>query len=168
MADKTPDRTLPKGTVERNAGARSASPSTTKKQSLTETQEQNIDKLASDLKNLKAGSQVTPEMKTQLKNDLMAMCDNANKPSQESVQKLANDLSTSLADKSLSNQEKAQLAKDMQAVMTSANLDQAEVDAVKNDMQQILTASNVGKEEVKMIMSDVQAIITEIQKNVPK
>ena len=123
-----------------------------------------VDKLTKDLQGLKAESQVTPEMVTQLKTDMMAMCDNANKPSQESVQKLSKDLSSSLSDKTLSNQEKAQLAKDMQAVMTSANLNSDEVQAVKKDMQSILTASNVSKDDAKLIMSDVQAIITEIQK----
>lgn len=137
----------------------------TSKRTLTESQQQNVDKLTKDLQGLKAGSEVTPEMVTQLKTDMMAMCDNANKPSQESVQKLSKDLSSSLSDKELSNQEKAQLAKDMQAIMTSANLNPDQVQAVKNDMQAILTASHVTKDDAKVIMSDVQAIITEIQKN---
>lgn len=140
-------------------------PDRTSKRTLSETQQQNVDKLTKDLQGLKAGSEVTPEMVTQLKTDLMAMCDNANKPSQESVQKLSKDLSAALSDKALNNQEKAQLAKNMQAIMTSANLNPDEVQAVKKDMQAILTASHVTSDSAKIIMSDVQAIITEIQKN---
>ncbi|MFT3881744.1 MAG: hypothetical protein QM703_19050 [Gemmatales bacterium] len=90
--------------------ATNSSAEKTSKRTLTETQQQNVDTLTKDLQGLKAGSEVTPEMVSQLKTDMLAMCDNANKPSQESVQKLSKDLSSSLSDKTLSNQEKAQLA----------------------------------------------------------
>ncbi|MFO0813931.1 MAG: hypothetical protein U0796_11965 [Gemmatales bacterium] len=147
-------------------GVKPASESTRMtKRSPDETQQANLDKLKSDLGGLKAGSEVTPEQVSKLKTDLLAMCDNANKPSQESVQQLSQHLSTAVSDKSLSDKEKAQLARDLQAVMTSMNLDKSEVQAVKTDMQNILNASNIDKADVQLIMTDVQAIITELQKN---
>ncbi len=47
---------------------------------ISETQQKNIQKLTSDLQAIKQGSQVTPEMKQALKNDLMAMAEGATKP----------------------------------------------------------------------------------------
>jgi len=65
---------------------------------MSEAQQQNVQKLKSDLLSIKQGSQVTTEQKQALKNDLMAMADGATKPDQALVQTLANDLSQAMSD----------------------------------------------------------------------
>ena len=128
---------------------------------MSPTQQQNIQKLQADLQAIKQGSQVTPEMKQALKNDLMAMADGATKPDQALVQALANDLSKAMADSSISNQEKAQLTKDLYAVMNSANVPASEVNQAISDAKTILTASNVSQQDVQTIVKDLKAIGSE-------
>jgi hypothetical protein len=132
---------------------------------LSEQQQQNLQKLQSDLQAIKQGSQVTPEQKQALKNDLLAMADGATKPDPALVQQLANDLSAALADGNVSNAEKAKLTKDLDAVMDSASIPAAEVQQAISDAQAILTASGVDKADVQTIVKDLQAIANEAKKN---
>lgn len=134
---------------------------------MSETQQQNIQKLTSDLQAIKQGSQVTPEMKQALKNDLMAMADGATKPDQALVQKLADDLADAMSDGNISNAEKAKLTNDLYAVMNSANIPASEVNQAIADAQVILAASGVTKQDVQTIANDMKAIVAEFQKNHP-
>lgn len=134
---------------------------------MSETQQQNIQKLTSDLQAIKQGSQVTPEMKQALKNDLMAMADGATKPDPALVQKLADDLADAMSDGNISNAEKAKLTNDLYAVMNSANIPASEVNRAIADAQVILAASGVTKQDVQTIANDMKAIVAEFQKNHP-
>lgn len=134
---------------------------------ISEAQQKNIQKLTSDLQSIKQGSQVTPEMKQALKNDLMAMADGATKPDQALVQKLANDLADAMSDGKISNAEKAKLTNDLYAVMNSANVSTAEVSQAITDAQAILAASGVDKQDAQTISADLKAIAAEAQKNHP-
>ncbi|MFN0112200.1 MAG: hypothetical protein ACKVZH_25345 [Blastocatellia bacterium] len=134
---------------------------------ISEAQQQNIQKLTSDLQAIKKGSQVTPEMKTALKNDLMAMADGATKPDPALVEKLATDLADAMSDGAISNAEKAKLTNDLYAVMNSANIPAAEVNQAIADAQAILAASGVDKQDAQLIVSDLKAIAAEAQKNLP-
>ena len=134
---------------------------------MSETQQQNVNKLLSDLKDIKSGSQVTPEQKQQLKNDLMAMADGAQKPSQASVSQLATDLQAAWSDQKLTPVEQKKLMADVTAVFTSANIPASEVQATVIDAQAILTASGVTKEDAVAIANDLKAIATELKNNVP-
>lgn len=134
---------------------------------ISETQQQNIQKLTSDLQAIKQGSQVTPEMKQALKNDLMAMVDGATKPDQALVQKLADDLADAMSDGNISNAEKAKLTNDLYAVMNSASIPAAEVNQAIADAQVILAASGVTKQDAQTIANDMKAIVAEFQKNNP-
>lgn len=127
----------------------------------------NVDKLKSDLSAIQGKSQVTPAMKQQLANDLMAMCDGATKPSQASVQKLANDLADAIADKKISPAEMAKLTADLNKVLNSAGISMDEFNAVVSDAKAILTASGVTKSDVQLIVSDLQAIGAELKKYAP-
>lgn len=132
---------------------------------MSETQQQNVQKLKSDLQSIKQGSQVTPEQKQALKNDLMAMADGATKPDPALTQQLANDLSQAMSDGKLAASEKAKLAKDLEAVMNSANIPMSEVQAAISDAQAILAASGVTQSEVQTVANDMKAIAAEAQKN---
>lgn len=132
---------------------------------ISETQQKNIQKLTSDLQAIKQGSQVTPEMKQALKNDLMAMADGATKPDPALVDKLAADLADAMSDGNISNAEKAKLTNDLYAVMNSANISTAEVSQAIADAQVILTASGIEKQDAQTIIADLKAIAAEAQKN---
>jgi len=116
---------------------------------MSEAQQQNVQKLKSDLLSIKQGSQVTTEQKQALKNDLMAMADGATKPDQALVQTLANDLSQAMSDGKMTTTEKAKLAKDLEAVMNCANIPLSEVQAAITDAQAILAASGIMQQEVR-------------------
>ena len=134
-------------------------------QNMSQQQQQNINKLVTDLNAIKAGSQVTPAMKAALKNDLLAMADGATKPDPALVSKLANDLSAALADKTISAQEKQKLSKDLYAVMNSANIPPAEAQQAIADAQTLLQASGLNKQDAQLIVADLQAIAAEAKKN---
>lgn len=135
---------------------------------MSETQQQNVDQLKSDAKEIKQGSQVTQEQKDALKNDLMSMAKGASKPDPTLVQKLANDLSQAMADGNITGKEKTQLMKDMESVMNSANISTEQVNKAISDAQTILTASGISKADVQTIANDMKAIVSEAQKNVQK
>ncbi|MBU0896686.1 MAG: hypothetical protein KKB76_03610, partial [Candidatus Omnitrophica bacterium] len=69
---------------------------TKKKTSLTElemsdTQKENINKLKTDLMNIKEGSEVTEAQKEAFKNDLLAIADGATRPDPALTEQLVND-----------------------------------------------------------------------------
>ncbi|MBP6823413.1 MAG: hypothetical protein KA368_17825 [Acidobacteria bacterium] len=134
---------------------------------ISETQQQNIQKLTTDLQAIKQGSQVTPEMKQALKNDLMAMADGATKPDPTLVDKLAADLADAMSDGKITNAEKAKLTNDLYAVMNSANIPASEVNQAVADAQVLLAASGVEKQDAQLIVNDLKAIAAEAQKNLP-
>lgn len=134
---------------------------------LSETQQQNINKLKADLQAIKQGSQVTSEMKQALKNDLLAMADGATKPDPTLVQKLADDLAAAVADGNLDNKEKAQLSNDLYAVMNSAGIPASEVNQAIADAQAIIAASGVDRQDVQLIVADLEAIVAEARNNHP-
>lgn len=134
--------------------------------SLSETQQQNLQKLQTDLMSLQEGSQVTQAQKDSLKDALAAIADGATRPDQNLVQQLANDLTDALTDQNLSTMEKIQLANDLQQVMNSANIPMEEVEQAIADAQAILAASGIREKDVQTIVADLKAIATGAQKNV--
>lgn len=148
-------------------GARSANMQKPTGSNLSPTQQQNLQKLQADLQAIKQGSQVTPEQKQALKNDLLAMADGATKPDQALVQQLANDLADAMSDGSIDSKEKAKLANDLQKVMASANIPMDEVNQAIADAQAILAASGVTKSDVQTIVNDLKAIASEAKNNAP-
>jgi tRNA C32,U32 (ribose-2'-O)-methylase TrmJ len=138
------------------------------KPQIPEPQQQNIDKLKSDLQAIQSKSEFTPEQKQKLAASLMTLASGTTKPSTESVQKLANDLSNALDDSNLSNQEIYQLSKDIQTVLNSANVPQQEVQTVINNAKTVLEASNLTKADVQLIIADLQAIAQQLKVNLPQ
>lgn len=175
------DKTSASGTVTSEAGEKSGESSgglKDKLQSLKEkqgatgrpvnmspAQQQNVDKLLSDLNAITSGSQVSSQQMEKLKQDLMNMADGAVRPSQQSVEKLAEDLASAWSDGELSPREQKQLMEDFYAVMNSSNITAQELQAVIDDAQDIFKSSGVDKNDVKTIVGDLQAIGRELQKN---
>jgi uncharacterized protein YdeI (BOF family) len=132
---------------------------------LSPAQQQNINRLATDLNAIKQGSQVTQAQKNALKNDLLAMADGATRPDPALVQQLANDLAGAMSDGQLSSREKTKLTQDLYQVMNSANISVAEVNQAIADAQAILQASGINRAAAQTIASDLKAIAAEAQKN---
>ncbi len=134
-------------------------------QNLSAAQQGNLQKLQADLAALKAGSQVTPELKAAVKTSLLALADGATRPSQESVSALAGSLSSALADQDVSQQEKVAIARSVQAVLASAGLPPEEVDQLVAATSELLLAAGVDRSDVQMVVADLQAIATEARSN---
>ncbi|MDB6126017.1 MAG: hypothetical protein JWQ71_5010 [Pedosphaera sp.] len=137
-------------------------------QGISQAQQQNIDKLQTDLTAIKAGSEVTPEQKQTLASDVATLAKSATKPSKTSLTKLANNLSTALADKNVSAKEQAQLAKDINIVVNSSGISPAQAQAFIVAAQKVLTDSGVTAQDVQTVGSNLKAIVGELQKSKPK
>lgn len=128
---------------------------------------QGVQKLVADLAIIKSRSQVTPEQKLKLAQDLQACAQGVTKPSPESINKLANDIASSLTEKKLSGQDQAQLARNLALVLNSASFSPADTLAVLSSVQTILKSSGVAPQDVQTIVTDLRAIAGEVQRNAP-
>lgn len=146
----------------------SQTPGTDLTSKLSPQQQANVTQLQSDLGAIKQGSQVTPEQKQAMKNDINAMATGATKPDPATVDKLTNDLSTAMSDGNLSAKEQAQLTADMQKVLNSANIPADEVTQTISDAQAILTASGASKEDAQKVSADLQAIAQQAKTGTPQ
>jgi hypothetical protein len=126
-------------------------------------QQQNIEKLTSDLQSIHAASQVTSAEITQLTTDIKTALTNATAPSSASVTQLKTDL-TAVSDPPTAAQ-KVTITKDVDAVLTSANISIADAQAVGQDFTTIVDASGINAADITLIASDIQAIIATHQAN---
>src|SRR4051794_25711105 len=79
-------------------------------QSISQAQQQAIDKLATDLLAIKPGAEASAEQKQQLVTDISTLAKGVTKPSKSALTKLANDLATALSDKGVTAKDHSQLA----------------------------------------------------------
>jgi hypothetical protein len=129
-------------------------------------QKANLDKFKNDITSIESGSEVTSEMKTQLRDDICSTLQTANKPSEESVQKFATDMTSYVADKKLSPREAAMLTSDINAILNSANISAEEVDALKDDAMAIVDAANISEDEKQTMKDDIASITATSGENV--
>lgn len=132
---------------------------------MSSQQQSNLSKLEQDLKDIKAGSQVTDQQKQDLANSMTTLVKGTTKPSQESVDQLSSHLSSAVDDGNLTKAEQVQLAQDVAVVLNSANIPPEEVQAVISDVEQILISSGVDQSDVALVVSDLQSISQELQSN---
>jgi hypothetical protein len=137
-------------------------------QGISQAQQQNIDKLQSDLTAIKAGSEVTQEQKQGLTADCTVLAKGAIKPAKSSLTKLANDLANALADKNVSAKDQAQLAKSINIVVNSGGLSSAQAQSFIVAAQKVLTDSGVTAQDAQTVGADLKAIVSELQKSKPK
>ena len=128
-------------------------------------QKQNLAKLKSDLEVIHGKSQVTPQQKQAVAQDLYKILSTANKPSQASVQSFANDLTKYLADGKITTLEAMKLTQDIEAVLASANISQQDEQKLMRDVQTLLKATNLTQADMQTLYRDVQAIVTTAQQN---
>lgn len=123
-----------------------------------------LKQLRADLKAIMGKSNVTPEQRQKLAQDLASLVKSANKPSEATVNQLVSDLQNALADRKLTKAELTQIAKSLTAVFTSAGVPQSQIDAVVAEFKAVLKASNVTESDIQKIVADIQAVLTQIRK----
>ncbi|HEV2915609.1 MAG TPA: hypothetical protein VGX92_20180 [Pyrinomonadaceae bacterium] len=130
-------------------------------------QVRNITKLISDIRDIKAGTTVPPELKDELESDVKDMLDGAQPPDPGAVQTLITDLRNALADGQLDKKEIFKLQADLDAVLTSANIESGDVKEVVDDVKAILEGSTFPEGSKDIIIADLKAIGQEFQEQHP-
>ncbi len=152
-------------TVKKAGSAVEKNSSTQRSARMSAEQQKNVDKLASDLQAIHAGSTVTQAQKDALATSLTALAEGSNPPDPNLVQSLAKDLSSAVSDGQMSGKEKIALANDLEAVMNSANVSKQEIDQAISDTETVLSASGIDASDVDRIVADLQAIAKQAQGN---
>ena len=135
---------------------------------ISEVQKQNLAKLKADLQAIRDGSNVTDEMRAQLRLDIKAALDGATRPDPALVDQFIVDFKAAAQDGVFTTQERTTLRRDVNAILISANVSQEEIQALRQSARTIVEASGVTRETLQGIRSDVQAIVTEFRANHPR
>lgn len=133
-------------------------------------QQANIDKLASDISDIKAGVRVPLDQRQQIQTDALVLAKGAAKPSGQSMTNLVRHLSSALAGSAvtLKDPAPAQLARDINIVVNSMNLSSGQVQPIIIAARNTLLMAHVPEDDYKPVVDDLNAIVTELQKNKPK
>ncbi len=131
---------------------------------LAEQRKANVEKLASDLAQIKQGSPATSEQKQKVVEDLKMLAGETNKVSTENLILLANDLAKGISEKSLEKTERAKLATNIQIIFDCGNSSQSEASVAIKNADAILN-SNFSKADAQQISNDLKAIATQLQKS---
>ncbi len=132
---------------------------------MTEAQRENVHKLATDAVTIASESQVTPAHIEQLRSDVAALADGAEKPDPATVVQLVHDVRAARSDGQIDDNERELLAADVDAVLESANIPQEERESVLADIAAIVEASGVTQEDLQVIAEDLRAIRDEFLEN---
>ncbi len=132
---------------------------------LSAQQQQNLQKLKTDLEAIHGKSEATQAQKQAVAQDLQHILSGASRPSQQSVQTLANDLSKAAADGTISTTEAVKLSQDVAVVLNEASISQQDVNKLMADIQTLLKATKLTKQDAQTIYNDVKAVATTAQQN---
>ena len=90
---------------------------------ISAAQQENLDKLDTDLSTIKPGSDVTDDQKQQMQADFLALSKGGTKPTRASLAKLSGDLTTALAGKDVAFKDQSPaLIKNVNVLLNSGNL----------------------------------------------
>jgi hypothetical protein len=133
-------------------------------------QQANIDKLASDISDIKPGVRVHLDQRQQIQTDALVLAKGTAKPSGQCLTNLVKDLSSALAGSAVNMKETGppQLARDINVVVNSMNLSPGQIQPVIIAARNLLLTSGVPEDDYKPVVDDMNAIVTELQKNKPK
>jgi hypothetical protein len=129
-------------------------------------QQANIDKLASDISDIKPGVRVPLDQRRQISADALILAKGAAKPSGQSLTNFVRDLSGALAHSgvTLKDTGPAQLARDINIIVNSMNLSAGQVQPVIIAARNTLLTSGVSEDDYQPVVTDLNAIVTELQK----
>jgi len=133
------------------------------------SQQARIDKLAEDILQIKPGTKVTLDMRTQIETDALALAKGSAKPGQ-TLTNLVRHLSAALSGNgvALKDTGPALLARAINVVVNSMNLSSSQVQPVIIQARNTLMTSGVNEEDYKTVVADLNALVAEIQKNKAK
>ncbi len=124
----------------------------------TGEQKSNFEKLASDINSIKSGSEVTPEMKEKLSQDLKSTLSTADMPSAESLESFCDTLAGAVSDQKITPAEAVKLAGDAEAILNSANISTEDAEILVNDATAIIEAADISDEEKQALKGDIESI----------
>jgi hypothetical protein len=127
-------------------------------------QQENIEKLITDLKALQEKSEVTEEQRETLKNDLISTLQGVQKPSQTAVENLAADFSEIISDGHINLNEIKVIQEDVNLVLNSANISDEKIEVLKKDFQAIGESSNISSEDLETLWNDMVQILETARK----
>jgi hypothetical protein len=116
-----------------------------------------------DIASIRADSQVTPDQKQKLAQELVAGAQGA-RPSLAAATKLAADVSAAFAEKPLSATSRARFIQELDAMFNPGKYPQAKPDRILSDIQAIFQENGLARIKAIAISEDVKAIASEIQK----
>lgn len=115
-----------------------------------------------DWAGIKTDSQVTPQQKQKMTQEVLAAA-LAARPSPQSVSKLIADLAAAAAEKPLSATSRARFTQELDAVLNPGKYPQAKLDGILRDVQAIFQENGSKRAQAVVIAEDVKAIATEVQ-----
>lgn len=137
-------------------------------QSISQAQQQAIDKLSADLAAIKPGAEATKDQKQSLVTDMSVLAKGSTKPSQSSLSKLADDLAAALSDKNVTIKDPSTLSKNINILVNSGNLPATQVQTFIKAAQEALKATGAADQQVQALASNLKSITSELQKSKPK
>lgn len=129
---------------------------------------QNLEKLQTDLSNLKPGSQAGDDLKKTLQADFATLAKGSVRPSATNLDKLATDLAEALSAPDVSARELGQLAQAVNVVVNSSMVTTAQAQSFLVVAQTALKSSRVPDAAGEKVAADLKAILAEVQKKKPK
>lgn len=125
----------------------------------------NLQQLASDLNQIRAESQLTPEDRAAHIQMLRSMADNP--PSEEALNMLFAGIETLAADGRISLIDTLRLLDNVWVVLNSAGVTTDELREAVADTRELLAKRNIDREDIRMIVEDLEAIVREFFSNFP-
>lgn len=126
-------------------------------------QQQNIDKLGTDLGTIVSGIPATAQQIDTVKGDIAVLAKGGNKPSDATLAKVAKDLSAALAEKGVSTTQQPQLAKAINVLVNCGNLTLTQVQAFSTNAQKILKDGGLTDPKLQTVMEDLKLLVAEVQ-----
>ncbi|WP_146591578.1 hypothetical protein [Posidoniimonas polymericola] len=131
---------------------------------ISDAQQENLQKLADDLADVRSQLTLTPELVEEIQSDLAAIKHGATPPERSLVRALATQVRDARADGLVTAEERAGIANAWDAVLTSATIPPEERDALWED----LSATGLTAADVHLVASDLAAIREEFGANHPR
>lgn len=151
------------------APPRASSPPTQAAPAQTLTpQQQAMSRLQTSLAAIRPGTQVTPELKSQLTRNLIGASQATPKPSSQAATRLSEDLATALSQKLLNNPTRNRLVQNLAAILNPASMQASQIADIVTDIQAILESSGIPVGDAKKAASAAQSLAAELRKTTAK
>ncbi|HMP82422.1 MAG TPA: hypothetical protein PKA41_06905 [Verrucomicrobiota bacterium] len=141
----------------------SAQPQPPKPLSPAQIQQQNLNKLKSDIASFLTDTAVSQEKIGRFATNLTAVARGPKKPAAAAINKLATGIGTQLTGRTLTPADQTRLAENLEAVVNGSKLSRLQTEAYIADIQKILQQSGAKTEDAAAVAADVKATLAEIK-----